>query len=60
MAMGGFRQNAVGPPKWDDEAMEFMVWVKCATSAECIQSIDSHVLGYGHNSGVGHTMDQHL
>ena len=60
MAMGEFRRNVVGPPEWDDEAMDLVVWVKCATSAECIQSIDSRVLGYGHNSGIGHTMDQPL
>ena len=36
MAMGGFRQNVVGPPEWECEAMDSMVWVKCATSKECI------------------------
>ena len=36
MAMGGFRPNDVGPPEWECEAMDFVVWVKCATSAECI------------------------
>ena len=36
MATGGFRRNAVGPPEWDDEAMDFVLWVKCATSVECI------------------------
>ena len=36
MAMGGFRRNAVGPPEWEDEAMDSVVWVKCATSAKCI------------------------
>ena len=36
MAMGGFRQNAVGPPEWDAEAMDSVVWLKCATYAECI------------------------
>ena len=60
MAREGFHQNAVGPPEWECEAMGSLVWVKCATSAECIKSIDSRVLGYGHNSGVSHTMDQHL
>ena len=34
--MGEFCQNAVGPPEWEGEAMDSMVWVKCATSAECI------------------------
>ena len=60
MVVDRFCQNAVGPPEWECEAMGSVVWVKCATSAECIQSIDSLVLSYGHNSGVGHTMDQHL
>ena len=36
MAVGRFRQNAVGPPEWECEAMGPVVWVKCATSAECI------------------------
>ena len=36
MAMEGFRWNVVGPPEWECEAMGSMVWVKCATSAECI------------------------
>jgi len=36
MAVGQFCQNAVGPPKWEREAMGSVVWVKCATSAECI------------------------
>ena len=36
MAVGRFCQNAVGPPEWDDEAMGSVVWVQCATSAECI------------------------
>ena len=48
MAMEGFRRNAVGPPEWECEAMGSMVWVQCATSAECIKSIDSRVHGYGH------------
>ena len=42
MAVGWFHQNAVGPPEWDDEAMGSVVWVQCATSAECIKSIDSN------------------
>ncbi|XBI56836.1 hypothetical protein VPH35_038356 [Triticum aestivum] len=33
-----------------------VVWVKCATSAEYIQSIDSRVLGHGHRFIVGHTI----
>ena len=35
MAVGRFRRNAVGPPEWECEAMDSVVWVKCATSAEC-------------------------
>ena len=60
MAVDQFCRNAVGPPEWEYEAMGYVVWVKCATSAECIKSTDSRVLGYGHNSGVSHTMDQLL
>ena len=36
MAMEGFCRNVVGPPEWECEAMGFVVWVQCATSAECI------------------------
>ena len=36
MEMGGFRRNALGPPEWECEAMDSVVWVKCATSTECI------------------------
>ncbi len=36
MAMEGFCWNVVGPPEWECEAMGSVVWVKCATSAECI------------------------
>ena len=36
MAVGRFCRNAVGPPEWQCEAMDSVVWVKCATSAECI------------------------
>ena len=36
MAVEGFRRNAVGPPEWECEAMGSVVWVQCATSAECI------------------------
>ena len=36
MAMEGFRRNVVGPPEWECEAMGSVVWVQCATSAECI------------------------
>ena len=30
MAMGGFCRNAAGPPEWECEDMDSMVWVKCA------------------------------
>ena len=36
-----FCRNAVGPHEWECEAMGFVVWVQCATSAEFIKSIDS-------------------
>ena len=36
MAVDRFCQNAVGPPEWECEAMGSVVWVKCATSAECV------------------------
>ena len=42
MAVGRFHRYVVGPPEWDDEAMGSVVWVQCATSAECIKSIDSN------------------
>ena len=48
MAVDQFFRNAVGPPEWECEAMGFMVWVQCATSTECIKSIDSQVHGYRH------------
>ena len=35
MAMEGFCRNAVGPPEWECEAMDSVVWVKCATFGEC-------------------------
>ena len=54
MAMEGFRRNAVGPPEWECEAMGSVVWVQCATSAECIKSIDSRVHGYGHARSRSH------
>ena len=34
MAVGRFCRNAVGPPEWECEAMDSVVWVQCATSAE--------------------------
>ena len=51
MAVGWFRQNAVGPPEWDDEAMGSVVWVQCATSAECLLS-----LSIATQFVVGHTI----
>ena len=39
MAVGRFCRNAVGPPEWDNEAMGSVVWVQCATSAECLLSL---------------------
>ena len=36
MAVGRFCRNAVGPPKWECEAMGPVVWVQCTTSVECI------------------------
>lgn len=36
MTMKWFHRNAVGPPEWECEAMGFVVWVQCGTSAECI------------------------
>ena len=57
MEVGRFHRNAVGPPEWDDEAMGSVVWVQCATSAECVfKSIDSRVLGHGHKFVVGYTI----
>ena len=57
---GRVSSECFGPPEWECEARCSVVWVKCATSAECIHSIDSRFLGYGHNSSVSHTMDQLL
>ena len=36
MEMEGLRRNAFGPPEWECEDMGSVVWVQCATSAECI------------------------
>ncbi len=59
MAMEGFHRNAVGPPKWEYEAMGSVVWVQCATSAECINlSIAESTVT--DTSKVGHTMGQRL
>ena len=57
MAVDRFCRNAVGPPEWECEAMGSVVWVQCATSAECvIKSTDSRVLRHGHNFVLGHTV----
>ena len=50
MAMEGFRRNTVGPPEWEYEAMGSVVWVQCATSAECMFNLSiapSSVMGMG-------------
>ena len=50
MAVDRFCQNTVGPPEWDDEAMGSVVWVQCATSAECMFNLSiaaSSVMGMG-------------
>ena len=39
MAVDRFCRNAVGPPEWECEAMGSVVWVKCATSAECVLNL---------------------
>ena len=39
MAVDRFCRNAVGPPEWECEAMGSVVWVKCASSAECILNL---------------------
>ena len=59
MAMEGFRRNAVGPPEWECEAMGSVVWVQCATSAECnnLSIAESTVTD---TLVVGHTMGAHL
>ena len=36
MALGRFCRNTIGPPEWECEAMGSVVWVQCATSAECV------------------------
>ena len=36
MAVDRFCRNTVGTPEWECEAMGSVVWVQCATSAECI------------------------
>ena len=46
MAMGEFCQNAIGPPEWECEAMDSVMWVQCANLYRVyIKSIDSHARG---------------
>ena len=58
VAMEGFCRNAVGPPKWECEAMGSMVWVQCATSAECILNLSIAMPADKVPVRVGHTMGQ--
>ena len=58
MAVGWFRRNAVGPPEWDDEAMGSVVWVQCATSAECILNLSIAAPADKCPVHVGPTMSQ--
>ena len=39
MTVDRFCRNAVGPPEWECEAMGSVVWVQCASSAECILNL---------------------
>ena len=59
MTMKWFRRNAVGPPKWEYGAMGSVLWVQCATSAECnnLSIAESTVTD---TLVVGHTMGQRL
>ena len=48
MAVDRFYRNVVGPPEWECEAVGSVVWVKCATSAECVFNLSiavSSVMG---------------
>ena len=50
MAVDRFCRNVVGPPEWECEAMGSVVWVQCATSAECMFNLSiaaSSVMGMG-------------
>ena len=60
MAVDRFCRNTVGPPEWEYEAMGSVVWVQCATSAECVFNLSiavSSVMGMG--SYWGTPFDQH-
>ena len=51
MAIDRFCRNAIGPPKWEHEAMGSMVWVQCTNLCRvCVKSIDSRARGYGPSS----------
>ena len=58
MAMEGFCRNAVGPPEWECEAMGSVVWVQCATSAECILNLSIAAPADKGPVRVGPTMSQ--
>ena len=58
MAVGRFCRNAVGPPEWEYEAMGSVVWVQCATSAECILNLSIVVLADKGLVRVGHIVTQ--
>ena len=47
MAVARFCRNA-GSARMGVRCQGSVVWVKCATSAECIQSIVSRILSHGH------------
>ena len=52
MAVDRFCRNVVVPPVWECEAMGFMLWVQCATSAECMLNLSivaSSVMGTVHS-----------
>ena len=36
IAIDWFCRNAVGPPKWESEAMGFVVWVQCTNQSVCL------------------------
>ena len=57
MVVGWFCWNAFGPPEWECEAMGSVVWVQCATSAECMFNLSIAASSVnGHKFIVGHTI----
>ena len=58
MTVDRFRRNAIGPPEWHGEAMGSVVWVQCATFAECILNLSIAVPADKGLVRVGHTMGQ--